>query len=147
VSDDTFFGHGFKLVNGDLLVQDGRLAEISGQDNLLQALALRILTPLAQDVFNTTYGLDVSAAFTEPNPLNVVKQIIKLNLVRTLATDRRVADIRDIFFEDEPEYRERHPEVGPEQVLEDRHRRTWKVDVIIQTANNQTQTLTAAVQA
>jgi hypothetical protein len=75
-----------------------------------------------------------------------VKQVIKLNLVRTLATDRRVADIRDIFFEDEPDYQERHPEVGPAQVLDDRHRRIWRADVIIQTIDNQTQTLAAVVQ-
>jgi hypothetical protein len=144
--DDNLFGHGLKLVDGDLQITNNSLQEIAGRDNLLQALQLRILTPLASDMFNTTYGLDIGPAFTEPNPVHIVKQIIKLNLVRTLATDARVAEVRDILFEDDPEFSSRHPELGPTQILDDRHRRLWRVEVIVQTTNNQLQTLTAAVQ-
>jgi hypothetical protein len=144
--DDTLFGHSLELVDGDLQMIGGALQPIAGRDNLLQALSLRILTPFGTDVFNTSYGLDIASAFTDPNPVNIVKQIIKLNLVRTLGTDPRVVDIRDIFFQDDPEYLNRHPDIQPEQVLDDRHRRLWKADVIIQTIDNQVQTLAAAVQ-
>src|SRR5438093_953339 len=127
--DNTIFGHSLKMVDGDLVVQDGGLQEIAGQDNLLQALVLRILTPFGSDIFNTSYGLDIRAAFTEPNPVHIVKELIKLNLVRTLGMDPRVHDVRDIIFEDDPAYSARHPEVSPERVRDDRHRRSWKVDV------------------
>jgi hypothetical protein len=144
--DDSLFGHALKLVDGDLQMANTRLVEIAGSDNLAQALQLRVLTPLASDIFNTTYGLDITSAFTEPNPVYVVKQIIKLNLVRTLATDTRVAEVRDILFEDDPDFISRHPEFDPAQILDDRHRRLWRVEVIIQTANNQLQSLIAALE-
>jgi hypothetical protein len=143
--DNAIFGHSLKMVDGDLVMQDRSLVEISGQNNLLQALVLRILTPFGSDIFNTSYGLDIREAFTKPNSVPIVKELIKLNLVRTLGMDSRVRDIRDIIFEDDPEYRARHPEISPEQVRDDRHRRSWKVDVILDTADNQTQTLTANI--
>ena len=144
---DSVFGHGLKVKQGDLDFAAGQLTEIFGRDNLVQALVLRIQTPFGSDIFNTSYGLDIRSAFSEPNSVAVVKELIKLNLVRTLGTDGRVRDIRDIvfLFEDDPDYRARHPELTDAQLADDRHRRAWKVEILIDTADNQTQTLTATV--
>jgi hypothetical protein len=67
VPDEQLFGHALKLTNSDLDLEQGQLVEISGRDNLLQALALRVLTPFGSDAFNTSYGLDITSAFTEPH--------------------------------------------------------------------------------
>jgi hypothetical protein len=147
VPDDSIFGHSLKLVDGDLAIVDGRLVEVQGRENLAQALVLRLLTPLGTDIFNTTSGLDIRSALTEPNTVRLVKELIKLNVVRTLGTDARVLDVRDILFEDDPEYRVRHPEITDEQVIDDRHRRFWRIEVILESADNQTQTLATRIGA
>jgi hypothetical protein len=58
------YKRGLLLDDGDLVLADGRLTEISGVANLQQGLTLRILTPLGTDPLNASYGLDVSDAFT-----------------------------------------------------------------------------------
>jgi hypothetical protein len=59
------FGRSLLLADGDLVFDGTAFAEISGLDNLTQALTLRILTPYGSDPVNTVYGLDVSQAFTQ----------------------------------------------------------------------------------
>jgi hypothetical protein len=56
----------------------------------MQALLLRVQTTFGSDRFNTTYGLDVTNAFTQPGTVSEVKSLIKLSLVRTLGTDPRL---------------------------------------------------------
>lgn len=146
MAESSIYGHSLCMTSdGDLLVANGDLVDLPGPANLLQALVLRVLTPYGSDRFNTSYGLDVSAIFTQPNTVVLVKQLISMNLVRTLGTDGRVSDVRDVIFEDDPAYLARHPEVSPEQVLDARHRRRWNVDVIVETISNQTVTLPATV--
>jgi phage baseplate assembly protein W len=99
----TSFGRGLRLDDGDLVMSSGRLQEVEAVANLSQALTLRVLTPFGSDPFNTDYGLDISEAFIEPNTISVVRQLIQLNLVRTLATDPRVRDVREITFDDDPD--------------------------------------------
>jgi hypothetical protein len=111
----------------------------------MQALLLRVQTTFGSDRFNTTYGLDVTNAFTQPGTVSAVKSLIKLSLVRTLGTDPRVSDIQDVQFVDEPAYRARHPEVTDQDIRDQRHRRTWAVDVLLQAANGQNQVLSANV--
>jgi hypothetical protein len=94
-------GHSLRLDDGDLVLSDGTLATVAGQENLAQALVLRILTPLGSDPFATTYGLDVRSTFTEPVATHVMKELIRLNLVRTLSVDPRVREIRDIAIADD----------------------------------------------
>src|SRR4029079_7140284 len=96
-------GHSLLLRDGDLVFDDHSLVEIEGRENLMQALVLRVLTPLGTDPFTTTYGLDVKSTFTQPVATHIVKELVKLNLVRTLSTDPRVSEIRDIVFPDDPE--------------------------------------------
>src|SRR6266496_6289311 len=117
---DKPFGYSLALIDGDIAFDNGTLRIVEGKRNLLQALELRVLTPFDSDPFNTTYGLDVKDAFTLPGNIRMVKELLKLSLVRTLATDPRVRDIRDVIFEDDPAYRARHPQVMEDRVRADR---------------------------
>lgn len=107
-------GRSLALVDGDLVfvsqtITDGgqqgtvrALAEVTGLPNLVQALTLRVLTPLGGDMFNTGYGFDAAAVFTQPASARTARDLIQLNLVRTLDTDPRVREIRDVTFLDPP---------------------------------------------
>jgi hypothetical protein len=135
------FGRSLLLVNGDLVFDGTGFAEISGLDNLRQALTLRILTPYGSDPVNTAYGLDVTQAFTQGLGRQMVKQLIQMNLIRTLASDPRVDEVRDVVFDDDPNF---PGGPAPEAV----HRsRLWRVAVTVQTATAGTSTLVLDVEA
>jgi hypothetical protein len=125
-------GHSLALVDGDLVLEDGRLAPVSDLDNLAQALTLRVLTPLGSDQFNTGYGFDAENIFTQPATTRTVRDLISLNLVRTLSADDRVRELRDVVFLDPAEAH---------------RRRSWTVAVSILTIDNQPQTLTLRLEA
>ena len=131
-------GRSLAVEDGDVVFEQvagvARLREVAGMPNLMQALELRVLTPLGSDRFNTLYGLDYEQIFGSEEGLRMVKELIKLNLVRTLATDNRVADVRDIFFQDDEEYLARHPEVSELELRADRVRRRWEVEALLDTA-------------
>lgn len=116
------FGSSLVLEDGDLVFEqvgaERRLREVAGLDNLIQALELRVLTPYGSDVFNVLYGLDYAQIFGSPGGAARTRDLVKLNLVRTLATDSRIGEIRDVVFvEDE----------------ESRVRRRWYVEVQLET--------------
>jgi hypothetical protein len=123
-------GTGLQIVDGDLVLRGGRLAELSGVENLAQALTLRILTPLGNDVFNTTYGLDTRSIFTGANGTQLTRDVISLNLVRTLGTDVRVREVRQVQF------------LEP---VEGTRRRSWPVEVTVVTIDERPATLTLDV--
>jgi hypothetical protein len=134
-------GHSLLLRDGDLVFANDGLVEIEGRENLMQALVLRVLTPLGNDPFATTYGLDVRHAFTQPVATHVVKELVKLNLVRTISTDPRVSEIRDIVFPDDPEHVAANPALDGEAARLRRQSRLWRVEVTITTVDDTTQTL------
>jgi hypothetical protein len=146
------FGHSLALIDGDLEFEEqgGRqLRQVADRRNLLQALELRILTPFGTDRFNTTYGLDIQQAFAQPGGVRYTKELIRLNLVRTLGTDPRVRDVREVLFVDDPAYRDRHPELGEEELREvfrqQRIGRSWEVEVVIETIDGATHALRVTV--
>ena len=141
MDDTTTFGYSLLLEEGDLVIEGGDLRTVAGRPNLIQALTLRVLTPYGSDQFNTSYGLDVTQAFTQPNGVRMVKELIKLNLVRTLASDPRVDDIREVLFDDDPAYLARHPEADAQALIDQHHRRVWQVEVTLSTAQGQPATL------
>ena len=136
MDDTTAYGYSLLLDNGDLVIENGELLTVAGQPNLIQALTLRVLTPYGSDRFNTTYGLDVTQAFTQPNGLRMVKELLRLNLVRTLGVDPRVSDIRDVLFDDDPAYLAEHPELDEQALRDQHHRRVWQVEVAIETVQS-----------
>lgn len=136
------FGRGLLVEDGDLVFEDGDLVEVAGIANLVQALTLRILTPLGSDRFNTTYGLDVRQAFTTPNSVRVVKELLKLNLVSTLTADPRVSEVRRVTFDDDPARAATDPEGGRRARLS----RMWTVVVDLDTVAGAAATLRANVE-
>jgi hypothetical protein len=135
--EERHFGRSLLLVDGDIAFEQvagkSRLLEVAGRPNLTQALELRVLTPLGSDRFNILYGLDYAQIFGSEEGLRMTKELIKLNLVRTLATDARIADVREIRFQDEEEYAAAHPEISDAELREDRVRRRWEVEVLLET--------------
>jgi hypothetical protein len=122
-------GHGLALADGDLVLANGTLAVVAGLPNLVQALTLRVQTPFGSDIFNTGYGFDAASVFTQPVTARTVADLIRLNLVRVLATDARVREIRDVT------------------VTPDAERRRWTAEVSIVTGDGQPQTIALPVEA
>jgi hypothetical protein len=112
------FGHSLALTDGDLVLGgDGRLAQVTGRDNLRQALSLRVLTPARSDQFQATYGLDAAAIFSVAATPRLVRELIKLELVRTLSGDPRVREVAEVVF----------------PVPASESQRAWRVDVEVTT--------------
>lgn len=128
----TGLGHSLELRDGDLAVDGGRLARVSGLPNLVQALTLRVLTPLGSDRFATTYGLDVTDVFAQAVSTRTAQDLLRLSLVRTLGSDPRVREIRDVVVLDPP------PGSG---------RRLWQIEVTILTVDGTQHTLPLEVVA
>lgn len=141
MASDSLLGTSLALVDGDLVLEGDGFRMVSGLPNLVQALELRVLTPLGSDIFNITYGLDVTQAFTQPHGLRAVQDFLKVSLVQTISTDARVRDIREVIFEDDPDYQARHPEVTPEILRAHKRLRLWQAEVVIDTIANETATL------
>jgi hypothetical protein len=136
------FGRGLRLEDGDLVLDGGRLAEMDGVANLVQALTLRVLTPSGSDRFNTGYGLDLTRAFAEPGGIRAAKELIKLSLVGTLGTDPRVREVKAVTFDDDPERVAADPE-GPRAA---RLSRTWTVEIDLETVTGTPVTLLVNVE-
>ncbi|QIS19634.1 hypothetical protein [Nocardia terpenica] len=123
-------GTGIRLDSGDLVWELGDLALASGLPNLAQALELRVLTPLGSDRYDTRYGLDYRSVFTTAASAQQMRDLVRLNIVRTVGGDTRVQDIRDVQVS-----------------ARDPYRRQWTVDVSIITATGAAAVLTTTIGA
>jgi hypothetical protein len=112
-------GTGLRLADGDLVFGNGALETVSGTENLIQALTLRVLTPFGGDPYDVRYGFDAAAVLTGSGDLREVVDLLRLNLVKTLATEPRIADVQEVQVTDTP---------GSE-------RRTWRVRVAVVAAD------------
>lgn len=128
----TAHGTGIRLADGDIVLENGQITLVSGIPNLAQALQLRVLTPLGNDRYDIRYGLDYRSVFTAPANAVEMRDLLRLNLVRTLTTDSRVAEIRDI-------------QVSDSEL--DAHHRVWHVVVSIITSDGTPAVLTTTVGA
>jgi phage baseplate assembly protein W len=128
------FGRSFLLDDGDFVLQDGDFALVSGTDNLRQGVNVMIYTGFGTDVFNVNYGLDAKAIFTTARTTRAVKDLIRLNLVKSISRDDRVAVIKEIVFDDDPRYYELMPveNAGLNEKTR-RNTRQWQALVILQT--------------
>jgi hypothetical protein len=136
----NFFGTSLALQAGDLVLQNGDLALISGLDNFAQAVSVIVGTPFGSDQVNVNYGLDVASIFTLANTVSSIKHVIRLNLAKSLAIDDRLREINDIVFDDEPGFAKFAPEFSsndPGKAA--RHGRTWHAVIALTTvtANQQ----------
>jgi phage baseplate assembly protein W len=147
------FGRSIALVEGDFVLVDGDpgpdgrvprvLALVSGRDNFAQALQVIIETPFGSDQVNVNYGLDIAAIFTVANTVPSIKDVIRLNLVKSLSADDRVREINEIVFDDEPDFAQLAPEfAGGDPGARARHGRVWHAVVKFTTiGNNQQQVI------
>jgi hypothetical protein len=98
-------GHSLRFDDGDLVLEKRGaapvgLAGVRGERALAQALRLTIETQLGSDLINTGYGFDAVALGALAYGLQTRREFVKLQLVRTIAADRRVKEIRDLYFND-----------------------------------------------
>src|SRR5689334_1251188 len=96
---NSVFGTSIALVGGDFTLVNGDLVLVSGTANFGQALQVIIETPSGSDQVNVTYGLDVAAIFAVATSVNSVKDVIRLNLVKSLSADNRIREIDEILFD------------------------------------------------
>jgi hypothetical protein len=131
---DGVFGTSIALVDGDFRLVNGDLALVSGTDNFGQALQVTVETPLGSDQINVTYGLDVAAIFTIAASVRSVKDLIRLNLVKSLSADNRIREIGEILFDDEPGFAALAPEsAGGDPGATARHGRGWHAVIALTT--------------
>lgn len=147
-SADLLYGSGFRLQDGDLvLAADHHSAEpqlVHGLANLEQALTLRLLTPFGSDPLNAGYGLDVRGAFTGGNNRRTVKELIRLEVVRTLGSDPRVREVAEVLFDDDPQFVAQVLAAGGRP--SDHRTRLWQVLVTVETIQNVTTSILIDVE-
>ncbi|MDR3470657.1 MAG: hypothetical protein P4M09_03045 [Devosia sp.] len=110
--DDALLGRSLALSDGDFSLVDGDLAMVGGRQNLSQGLQVIIGTPFGSDPINVNYGLDIQAIYVTANSVRSVKDVIRLNIVKSLAIDDRVREISNILFDDEAGFAALAPEFG-----------------------------------
>lgn len=142
-------GTSLALIDGDLRITTGDLELVAGRGNLHQGLSNLISTPLGSDLFNVGYGFELSRVIELPRGLpgglRLTKELIRLNLVRTLSVDDRVAEVREVIFDDSPRFFELVPGGSLAQAREQHtQRRTWRAVVVLTLASGQEDTLTLA---
>lgn len=127
MTDDL--GRSLRLDDGDLVVRDGQLAEVKGLANLVQALTLSLLTPYGSDRFDGRYGLSVGDAFGSPAGLTAVQELLRMEIVRTLAADPRVGEVTEVTFTHRPD-----------------DRRKWTAQVVVETVGGRTTAVSADLE-
>ena len=76
------------------------LAQVEGVDNLAQALAIALTTPLGGDVFNIDFGFDGLDAMTVESSPILVQERIRIAVISVLQKDPRVGRIVDVRLDD-----------------------------------------------
>jgi len=136
-------GKSLKIVNNDIEFINGTLQEISDKSNLNQGLRNMIETPLGTDFFNTTYGFDLHNIISQPTNIRIMKELIKMNIVKSLSMDNRIREIREIVFHDDDRFFELNPDFDKKETVSNiRKCRKWKANVIVETIDDSEITLT-----
>jgi hypothetical protein len=104
-------GRSLELAAGDLVfdVAAGDLAVVTEKAALAQALVLAVETQLGTDRLNSGFGFDQLSVGAYAYGIHTRKEYVKMQLVRCLTADRRVRDVREIFFQDDPRFFELNP--------------------------------------
>lgn len=147
-SPEALYGASFRLVDGDLVLTPGDVRGepqlVHGLANLEQALTVRLLTPYGTDPVNARYGLDARAAFTGGHTRRMVKELIRLEVVRTLASDPRVREVTEVLFDDDPQFVPQVRAAGGQP--SDHRMRLWQVLVTVETVQNVTTSVLVDVE-
>jgi hypothetical protein len=142
-------GRSLKLDGGDLVfdLDSNDLALVEQQQALSQALVLAIQTQVGSDLVNSGFGFDRLSVGAYAYGVDTRKEYVKMQLVKTVSADRRVRDVREIFFQDDPRFFELQPGLAAaqEQIAADaRASREYTVYVIVETIANNPLTVSAA---
>jgi phage baseplate assembly protein W len=130
----SVFGRSLQLAGGDLRIVAGDFAMVSGRDNFLQALQVMIETPFGTDIFNINYGFDLLASVNQPQSVRLIKELIRLHVVKSLSLDDRVREIREVVFDDEPRFFEIDPRQNEEASRRERKAaRRWQALALLET--------------
>ncbi|MER5961471.1 hypothetical protein [Streptomyces sp. NPDC002057] len=142
-------GRSLALHEGDLVLDDRShdLALVAGAEALGQALELGVATQKGSDRLNTLFGFDRLAIGAYADDLLTRKQFLTMELVRCLSSDLRVTDVREVFFDDDPRYRELTPGLDDEahrrEIAAAHAARVYAVYAIVETVANTTLSLRA----
>ena len=140
-------GRSLKLEAGDLVFDPDTadLAVVEDLQALRQALVLSIETQLGSDPINAGFGFDRVAVSAYANGIHARKEYVKLQVVRCVSADRRVSDVREVFFQDDPRFFELQPGLGEQAqnqiVATARASRDYTLYVIVETIASNTLTL------
>jgi phage baseplate assembly protein W len=138
----SIFGRSFHLVNGDLHLVSRKidnetlndLAIVVDRDNFMQGMQVMIDTPFGTDIFNVNYGFDFINILSQPNSIRLTKELIRLNIVKSLSQDNRVREIREIVFDDDPRFFELNPQENFDAHRSSRKaQRHWQAIVVVET--------------
>lgn len=130
----SVLGRSLKLVNGDFAFSGNDFALIAGRDNFIQALQVMIETPIGSDVFNVSYGFDLLNSISAPKSIAQIKDLIRLNIIKSLSTDNRVKEIKEVVFSDDPRFFEIRPDLNEQEESSLRKReRRWQAVVSLVT--------------
>ncbi|HJZ79325.1 MAG TPA: hypothetical protein VKD91_03235, partial [Pyrinomonadaceae bacterium] len=91
----TSFGKSLLLTDGDLLFDQEDLVTVAGRDNFLQAMQVMIETPFATDIFNVNYGFDLLNILRAAQSVQLIKELIRLNIVKSVSQDDRVREVKE----------------------------------------------------
>ena len=110
-----------QLDDGDLVFDDqaSDLAMVTDTGALTQALIMSIETQLGSDRINSGFGFDRAAVGAYAYGIHTQKEYVKMQLVRCVGLDRRVKDVREAFFQDDPRYFELNPGLGRRRAAAD----------------------------
>lgn len=126
----SVLGRSLRLIDGDLAFIDNDIALIADRDNFIQALQVMIETPMGSDVFNVSYGFDLLNSISAPQSVSLIKDLIRLNIVKSLSIDNRVREIKEVVFSDDPRFFEIRPDLNEEEEKRLRKReRRWQAVV------------------
>jgi hypothetical protein len=97
---------GFGLTYDIALAPDGSGPElVEGLDSLVQDLRMTLMTGLGTDPFDQSFGFDgVPAMASEGDPL-LLRQRLRVGVVRVLQADPRVARVNSVEIEEDSESR------------------------------------------
>jgi phage baseplate assembly protein W len=136
------YGRTLTLSDGDLVLTQGPegqrdLTFVTGKLELAQGIQVLVGTPLGSDIFNTVFGLDLLNTLAQPQPMVQMRELVRLCIVRALAQEPRVRQIRALAFADEPAYLTIHPEITPQQqqalARQQKVTRRWMLDALLDT--------------
>lgn len=147
IAPSSMFGTSLRLIDGDLSMApesgaapnaSGKLpldlAMVTGLENFSQGLQAMITTPFGSDPVNVKYGLDVASIFTVANSVGAIKEVIRLNLVKSLQADDRVREVVDVVFDDDADFAALAPELsGGDAAANARRQRMWHAVVVFTT--------------